>query len=98
MVALSKLTHDRRVQAPSLGSAPDGQQSMELIPEARHRIEDCNVRSIAAAAAAAFALNAGSDVAITTEVAREKKSKGRSGLRSMMVKMVMMDDGRFNEA
>ena len=96
MVALSKLTHDRRVQAPSLGSAPDGQQSMKLIPEARHRIEDCNVRSIATAAA--FALNAGSDVAITTEVAREKKAKGRSGLRSMMVKMVMMDDGRFNEA
>ncbi len=73
MVTLSKLTHDRRVQAPSLGSAPDGQQSMKSIPEARHRIEDCNVRSIAAAA---FALNAVPDVATTTKVARDKRAKG----------------------
>ncbi len=83
MVMLSKLTQVRRVHAPSLGSAPDGQQSLKSMPEARQRIEDCNVRSIEASLALALELEAlpgATAAARTTEMSR---------LKSMVVGTIM---------
>ena len=73
------------MQAPSLGFAPDGQQSLNSAPEARQRMEDDNARSMMAA----LALKAVSDA--TTKVMIEKKATGRSCLRSIVDGMIMIE-------
>lgn len=83
--SLSKLTQERRVQAPSFGFAPDGQQSLKSEPEARQRMEDCNARSMLAA----LKLEAAPDAA--TKVAREMKAMGRRWLRIMVDGIIMME-------
>lgn len=84
MVTLSKLTHDRRVQAPSLGLAPVGQQSVKSVPETRQRMEDCNVRSMAAETLA-LEEDPNATTAVTTKSVTVTRLMGNSDLGSMVV-------------